>query len=60
MGFHCPKCKNDFGCDRIAFNEHLKEENVSSNIMDLVKSNLMDIVNDTKGLTGLSEETNQN
>ena len=44
MGFRCPKCKKDFGGDRIAFNKHLKEENISNNLMDLTIFNLLDLV----------------
>ena len=44
MGFRCPKCKQDFGTDKAAFERHLQEEQVTPDMSALATTNLADIV----------------
>jgi len=48
MGFRCPRCKQDFGTDKAAFEKHLRDENVGADMVALAVANLTDVV---KGVT---------
>ncbi len=44
MGFHCPKCKQDFGADKSSFNQHLKEEGLEFDECGLAMTNMADLI----------------
>lgn len=44
MGFRCPKCRQDFGTDKAAFEKHLRDEEVVADMPALAATNLADIV----------------
>lgn len=43
MGFRCPKCRQDFGADKSAFEKHLDDEGISYDYASLAAANLADI-----------------
>ena len=42
MGFRCPLCKADFGHDKDALEQHMKEEKEAPSIEALAATNLAD------------------
>lgn len=56
MGFRCPKCKQDFGTDKAAFERHLRDEEVVADMPALATTNLADIVKGVSGAITLKHE----
>lgn len=44
MGFRCPRCKQDFGTAKAAFEKHLRDEKIVADMPALAATNLADIV----------------